>query len=387
MSALKWIPADGELDGLARSLPPPELSSERAEQNRTRVLASVGSVGQQSRRMRTPLIAIVGVPLAVAAAFVLYLVAREGAKMPGPKESIAELRPSRFERGTWPSYRLQLHDGRLAVNVASLTTTERFVVATTGAELEARGARFEVEVEGEHLAEVAVEEGIVELRVVHQPPVFLSAGEQWKASTTARVDEELVPTRTKAPDLARPPEVANGRIAIDTTRRDRTRKDGNDAAKRVRGETSTHEPPIPGVTSAAPKPGEAEFRRGWTALRASDPTGAATAFARACSEIKSDALGEDACYWAGVAAKRAGQPAAARSALARFIERFPSSGRAGEASALLGWLLYDAGDLDAAERRFKRAASDRVPTVKSSAERGLEAIARRRRSPSTGISL
>jgi hypothetical protein len=44
-------------------------------------------------------------------------------------------------------------------------------------------------------------------------------------------------------------------------------------------------------------------------------------------------------------------------------------------------MLYDAGELDAAQQRFDLAARDRVPKVKESAERGLEAIKRKRGTP------
>ena len=130
--------------------------------------------------------------------------------------------------------------------------------------------------------------------------------------------------------------------------------------------------------ATAPKPGEDEFRAGWTALRNGDPTGATKLFATACSKAHDDAIGEDACFWTGAAAKRANDAATARAALSRFVARFPNSARAAEASALLGWLLYDAGELDAAEAQFHKADHDRVPKVRDSASKGLEAIARSR---------
>ena len=98
----------------------------------------------------------------------------------------------------------------------------------------------------------------------------------------------------------------------------------------------------------------------------------------AIAVASNDALGEDAWFWLGAAAKRAGQTAIARDALIRFLKHYPSSSRAGEASALLGWILYDAGELETAKQRFEMAARDRVPKVKKSAARGLEAIKRKR---------
>ena len=115
-----------------------------------------------------------------------------------------------------------------------------------------------------------------------------------------------------------------------------------------------------------------------SALRGGDTRGAAAAFATACGKAQHEALGDDACFWAGAAAQRAGEAGVARAALEAFLAQFPRSARAGEAAALLGWLLYDAGDLDAAAARFHQAEHDRVPQVRESATRGLTAVARRR---------
>lgn len=113
------------------------------------------------------------------------------------------------------------------------------------------------------------------------------------------------------------------------------------------------------------------------AWRNGDPGAAAASFATACTTAQS-ALAEDACFWVGAAARRANQVVVARDALGRFLQRFPSSSRAGEAAALLGWILFEAGDLDGAGRRFKQAANDRVPKVRESATRGIAAIDRTR---------
>ena len=113
-------------------------------------------------------------------------------------------------------------------------------------------------------------------------------------------------------------------------------------------------------------------------MRAGNTKGAAASFASACGKSQREALGEDACFWAGAAAQRAGETGAARAALEAFLAQYPRSARAGEAAALLGWLLYDAGELDAAAARFHQAEHDRVPQVRDSATRGLTAIARRK---------
>ena len=51
-----------------------------------------------------------------------------------------------------------------------------------------------------------------------------------------------------------------------------------------------------------------------------------------------------------MALARAGQPALATSAFRDYLDGFPTSRRVGEASAMLGWLLVDAGEAREAER-------------------------------------
>jgi hypothetical protein len=55
------------------------------------------------------------------------------------------------------------------------------------------------------------------------------------------------------------------------------------------------------------------------------------------------------------------------------LARWPGSTHAGEASVALGWLLLDAGDRDAPPDRFAAARSDRMPSVRAEAARGMAA--------------
>jgi TolA-binding protein len=76
----------------------------------------------------------------------------------------------------------------------------------------------------------------------------------------------------------------------------------------------------------------------------------------------------------GVALARAGRSGPAIRALRSFLSTYPQSARAGEAAARLGWLLVDDGDLTRAERWFRAAADDPVPSVRNSARAGLERV-------------
>ena len=404
MSAAKWKPADDELDGLARTLPMDERSSDRVEQERTSLLAQAAATSQQRRGSRTPVVASAVVAFAAAAAVILWLVVRPGAPTL-PKESITALGPAHYERvAAWPDFRVRLDEGRIDVRVTKLAMGERFRVTTSDAEVEVRGTQFIVAAEQGKIESVSVGEGRVEIRWAHEQPIFLAAGQSWSPTKTAQRDEvQLAPSVPAHADVT---SVAPSRSTVTSKRGTATTIATSDSgntsktshtksgakpsttdmtASQTDAKTSMTDSTMktvpPKSPAIAPRPGEADFRSGIASLRAGDATAAVTSFASACKAAEKDALGEDACFWLGAAAKRAGQTSTAREALTRFLKTYSSSARAGEASALLGWLLYDAGELDAAQQRFELAARDRVPKVKESAERGLEAITRKRGTP------
>jgi TolA-binding protein len=414
----KWIPADDELDAIARSMPVPERGSERVEQERTSLLAQAAGTSQHRRGSRMPILASAAVAFAAAAAVILWLVARPGAPAHA-HESITALGPAQYERITaWPDFKVQLDDGRIEVRVSKLPSSDRFRVVTADAEVEVRGTRFVVGADHGSLASVAVTEGRVEVRWMHEQPIFLSAGQTWTPTRTAQRDEVELTPPTQLDDAkqlgsastnvdTKPPVVTDVSPTIDkaanppTNQRVATKADfkatksaaKSSDTKTIDTTTTTAVSTTETTADAKPQtiatkqdtskvpmlaPGEADFRAGIASLRAGDSTAATKSFASACKAAEKEALGEDACFWLGAAAKRAGQTSTAREALTRFLKTFPSSARAGEASALLGWLLYDARELDAAQQRFDLAARDRAPKVKESAERGLEAIKRKR---------
>ena len=136
--------------------------------------------------------------------------------------------------------------------------------------------------------------------------------------------------------------------------------------------------PSPSSTSP-PSPAELAFSEGWQALRSDDYPRAAAAMRRASEAAPASALTADARYWEAVALARQGLQAKARLAMEEFLRRFPGSPRAGEVSAMLGWLLLDSHEWSAAEQLFRAAESDRAPAVRESARKGLEITARQAR--------
>ena len=65
------------------------------------------------------------------------------------------------------------------------------------------------------------------------------------------------------------------------------------------------------------------------------------------------------------------------SAFREFLERYPRSAHAHEASAMLGWLLVDAKQPKEAESRFRVAVDDSSAQVSASARAGLAALGAR----------
>ena len=87
-------------------------------------------------------------------------------------------------------------------------------------------------------------------------------------------------------------------------------------------------------------------------------------------------LAEDAAFWYAVALARGRHGGQAITAFRDFLDAHPQSPRAGEASAMLGWLLLDAGERAEAARRFRAAADDASTAVRDSARSGLDAASR-----------
>lgn len=374
---MMWTPNDDDLDSVARSLPAPTRDAERVEQERTSLLAHAAGVAQQQRVSRAPMIAALATTFAAAAAGLIWFVARPSDPAI-PKQTITAIGSAQFERTSpWPQFGVHLSDGLVAIHVARLAPDERLVVTTSDVDVEVHAATFLIGAEHDRVTFVSVSEGNAEVRWARQPPVIVAAGHTWlPPQIVMRETIELTPPAQRAASVAlagSPKQQPRTVERAPSAPADRSPEKATGPAKPLEA-TPKPQPP-------APRPGEADFRAGVASLRTGDAVAATRSFAAACPAARGTPLAEDACFWLGAAAKRAGQAAIARDALAGFLATFPSSARAGEAAAIVGWILYDAGELDAAKQRFELASHDRVPKVKESALKGLEAIKRRQSAP------
>jgi TolA-binding protein len=290
-----------------------------------------------------------------------------------------------------PDEVIQLVEGAIDVDVQPLRPGERFRVLVGDAELEVRGTTFTVTASEQHLVDVAVQHGRVDLRPRAGSAATLTAGQSWHAAKpTALVEASLPQARPASPArsgsasprsaVASAPASAQSRAAAAAAS---VASSPQSAASSLPGSPARLSAPLASsgdTERAADATGasvERSYDQAWAALRANDFDRAAGGFARVVLLAPDGPLVEDASFWRAVALARGQRGAEARSAFRDFLDGFRSSPHAGEASAMLGWLLIDARSYDEAAQRFSVAARDTNPAVRRSARAGLDALARR----------
>ncbi len=339
-------PREADLAALAKELPVPPCSSAHREEQRTALLACARTrrlcpMGVRGTR-RYVLLAAVAAAVVVAAglaASVRHTAAPEPAsdkRAAGDPDRApryrAVVRPhvgARVQRvSAAPDEVVRVHEGVVDFDVAALLPGERFRVVLGDGEVEVRGTAFSVTVADDRLLAVRVHRGAVDVKAGQTAPLRLEPGQQWSAVEPDDPDDAVAPSP---------------------------------GARRRRSLRAA----------------EAAFHRGWLLLKRGDAEQAARAFTRADDQGAGGrhSLAEDASFWRAVALGRAGHDAQARAAFQAFLARFPSSDREGEAAAVLGWLLIDAGDRRGAERHFRGASTDPREDVRASARAGLAAAA------------
>jgi hypothetical protein len=349
---------------LAGTLPPPPALEPKA-----RYAIAARLWGTPARQVpaprwggRTTWVAA-GAAVPVAALIALGLVALGRGKRPerpAPNDALSSPRSlasihafgdARFARVQPPPDEVvQLQDGRIALDIVPLRSTERFRVLTDDAAVEVRGTSFELSASRGHLLTASVSRGRVEVKAGGGLAI-LAGGDKWERATT---------TTEPSPPPAPPPVVAGAGPPSTPAKVDPGRA-------RSRPAPRAHDSPTDDSS-----PGEkAMFARAWSLLRSGNTKAAAVAFAELDEQARGRSIEEDALYWRAVAVARLGDEAAAARLFGDFSRRFPRSGHRGEAAVALGWLLLHAGSIDEARRAFDTATGDPSPVVRASAIEGL----------------
>ncbi len=373
------------LASLAAEVETPVASAERREEMRTRLLAGMSQAAVPGRRSR--LRWVVPALAAAGAAVAVWWVSRSE-----PRVATEIHRARILDHGSasyllasaQPDEIVRVVDGTLTFEVAPLSHGERFRVVAGDAEVEVVGTAFDITVADDRLVAVRVMHGIVEVRVAGEPARRLGAGEQWRREITAALapspgappalfpagSPELLPAAPPTP----PPATSAAPSSVAPSALDAPQSDPRS------------QPPSPSIVSstapsasapAAPtarSAGQQAFDDGWAALRAGENEKAASAFERAVAADGGERLLQDATYWQAVALARAGRNDRAIRVFERFLDAAPDSARAGEASVMLGWLLFQSGDAPGAEPRFRAGERDVSARVRKSAREGLDAL-------------
>jgi TolA-binding protein len=323
--------------------------------------------------------------LAVAAAALLWISTR----ITDPVTTVAPVaaQPSRatieaesgarFAQISGPPHEVyRLYEGTVRFTVEHAARAgETFKVVSGVGEVEVRGTIFETTATADRLVKVRVERG----KVVVRRNKALAA--------TATDDTAVDPTSAAAAADARDPEAAE--MALEAGR-DWQRPLPPDA------DASLPEAPPPASSSSpdhrtsrralaartssgrAADPVTRAFAEG-LALARKDPARAAAAFERVGQLSPDGNLAEDAAYRRASVLLLAGESNQAYQALKAFLDRFPRSAWAGEASVQLGWLLLDRGEPQGATFRFRAGMGDPSPRVRKSAQAGLDSVAAKER--------
>lgn len=387
---------------LARELPVELPPQARREEVRTAVLAGAASVTRRPVRRVWLAPVIAG---AAAAGAIAYLAIPHGSPPPPLVGTLSP--PARHGHGVvhphpgasylaspaGPDEIVRLTDGVVDIEVEPLAPGERFRVVVGGAEIEVRGTAFTVAASAEHLTGVSVARGRVDVRPEAGAPAVLVTGQSWHVALVTAVEpappvtapqppqSRIAPVPRRAAMSGPPP---SPRAASPIAARAATLAAPHNAEPRVAtepapdGAAAKPETAKP-ETTAARNSEELSYDQAWEALRANNFTRAASGFSRVVLLAPDSALVEDASFWRAVALARGKRSAEALAAFRDFLDAYPRSARAGEASAMLGWILIDARAYDEAERRFRAAAEDGNPAVRTSATAGLAALARRKR--------
>jgi hypothetical protein len=343
------------VDALARELPAPPTSIDHGEELLAGILASTAAKPEpRSRRAWWIPAAIVF----AAAAVLLIVVTRHpdppvtAASGPTYRGAVRAERGARFVRvSSTPDEVVRLYEGKISVDVTQVRAGERFRVVVADAEIEGHGTSFEVVAKADTLATVQVVQGRVDVRPTLRSQTVVIAGQRWEA--------EVVPVRTTLFEQEPEPATTERHVIAAV------------AAQRITTKPAPVDLPMAKL-----------FDEGWQQLHAGDHRAAIDTFDDALAKYPRDPLAEDVAFWRGVALARAKHSADAIRALTTFADGYPGSPRLGEASAMLGWLLIEAGDLDEAGRRFAAALHDPVTSVRTSAEKGLAAVTAMRAHPS-----
>jgi len=216
--------------------------------------------------------------------------------------------------------RLALQSGRFELQVDKLEQRQRFLLELPDGELEVKGTRFVVDVDGVRTQQVRVLEGRVALSLHGHEPLFLVGGQSWP--------EALAPA---APANGSLTDGASGGSERGAPRRKAVVSGAPRAAERT---DENPVAPAPSVAPTAAPTAAADFAQSMAAFSAGDYGRAEQLFDAFESRHPSDARVEDATFLKAVARSRRGDATGARTLAREYLRRYPNGLRHLEAQRL-----------------------------------------------------
>lgn len=303
--------------------PTPEPSPLEVRRGRFKLLRDAALLRASSPARRHPaMVFALGVAAAGAIGFTLHRHATESgsvvaqdpsASVSAPLRTVTTVTPedqARFDRTSADGTEVvTLSDGAVSLSVRHLQKGERFLVRTGDAEVEVRGTLFRVEAKDDHIRNVAVREGRVEVRF-HGGTFDVKADERWDRPADAPL---LLSTATAQPHV----EPASPFPTTSTTSKLRP----------------SRPLPLPSAKPSAEDPSMG-FEEGMEMMAHGDYGAAAKrldAFSRANPR---DDRAEDAAFLVILALQRAGRATAAVEAARRYLATYPSGYRRAQAKAI-----------------------------------------------------
>jgi hypothetical protein len=211
--------------------------------------------------------------------------------------------------------RLALRSGSFELQVDKLAQRQRFLLELPDGELEVKGTRFVVDVDGVRTRSVRVLEGRVALRLRGHEPLLLDGGQSWP--------EPPLPATPPAASLS------DGTSVAADQRTTPKRKAVIPAPANAAG-LPLEKPITPGAVPTA----ATDFAQGMAAFSAGDYGRAEQLFNAFEARHPSDARVEDATFLKAVARSRRGDSTGARALARDYLLRYPNGLRHLEAQRL-----------------------------------------------------
>lgn len=267
--------------------------------------------------------------IALAAALVFLLRSRTGDEAPGaaviPRFEVTDVHEAKVrEELSGTTSKVHLSSGTASFHVEHLHSAARFLVALPDGEVEVRGTRFVIDVEGGKTRSVIVTEGFVEVRLegFHG---LLHAGERWPSATAA-----LEPAASATAALE-PTAPSSSSAVAQAPNAAPVGPNKVEAAPGARPAPSASALTVP-ITSGGAGP---RFVAAMKTYEAGDYGRADALFEAFAREFPGDARAEDALFLRADARARRGDRDGASRAASEYLKRYPSGFRRAEAQRLV----------------------------------------------------